>query len=89
MSQVFMTLANKGLVEFSVTQDRRRDQRIIRVSYRVYTPCDADAVRWEFRRAIAAALGYVVDDEEQANGLNCLSLVPAQPDEWTSEIMAG
>lgn len=89
MSQVFMTLVNKGLVEFSVIEDRRRDQPMIRVNYRVYTPCDADAVRWEFRRAIAAALGYVVDDEAQANGLNCLSLVPIQPDEWTTEIMAG
>ena len=89
MSQVFMTVANKGLVEFSIMTDVPRDSRLLRVDYKVYTPADPDAVRTEFRQVIGQALGYIVSDEQQENGLNRMCLVPAQINDLTIETLAG
>ncbi len=85
MSQVFMTFANKGLVEFSITADHHTPQRRLKVDYQVHTLGDSEAVLREFRQAISEALTSVVTYENA----NQFVLLPVQPDDFGFEVMAG
>lgn len=85
MSQVFMTHANKGLVEFSVIPEPNAYQRRLKVAYQVHTLGDTEAVRREFQQALAEALTSVIAHEDPDQFV----LVSVQPDDFGYEMLAG